>query len=324
MTNKPLITIGITAFNAANNIHTAVESALTQNWPNTEIIIIDDASTDNTWEILATLKSKIPQIHLFQNDQNSGVASARNRIIHEAKGDFIAFFDDDDTSATNRLTKQYERIINTENQTSSASPVICHTARQQHYPDGKTHTELPIGANPNLPIPHAQNVANRILTGHPTANTFGSAATCSQMARTQTYRDLGGFDESFRRSEDTEFNIRAALSGAYFAGIATPLVTQTMTMRSDKTLQDELHYTLKYLEKHRQSVEKTSDYTFCIHWITAKYDFLMGRKTGFAWKLLKLACQHPTHTTKRILHAFPNTRFNLRSKSFHKHTSKTS
>ena len=72
-----------------------------------------------------------------------------------------------------------------------------------------------MGTNEGV-VPHGIDVALRILMGKPMPNIFGSTATCSQMSRLGTYKALGGFDEDFRRSEDTEFNVRAAIYGAHF------------------------------------------------------------------------------------------------------------
>ena len=68
--------------------------------------------------------------------------------------------------------------------------------------------------------PNGISVAKRILIGLPLKNGYGSMATCSQMARVQTYKDVGGFDDFFRRSEDTDLIISAALKGLILLGLA--------------------------------------------------------------------------------------------------------
>ena len=133
MDNKPLITIGITCYNAADTIAKAIKSAQAQSWPVKEIIIVDDHSTDATVQILQGLGQN-PQIRIFLSEKNNGVAASRNRIIKESKGDFIVFFDDDDVSAPDRLECQYARITEYERLLSDGRAVICHTARTQRYP----------------------------------------------------------------------------------------------------------------------------------------------------------------------------------------------
>src|ERR1017187_8926944 len=127
------ITIGITSFNAEETIAVAIESALAQDWDHLEIIVVDDASQDRTAGIAEEFRKQHLQLRLLKNPFNSGVAVTRNRIIQEAQGDFIAFFDDDDVSAPDRLRRQYERIVAYEKDFAKGAPVICHTARRQRY-----------------------------------------------------------------------------------------------------------------------------------------------------------------------------------------------
>lgn len=315
--NEDLITIGITAYNAAATIERALRSTLGQSWPNSEIIVIDDASNDETPDILTKLSKEYEQLQIIRHEKNRGVAASRNRIIKEAAGEFIAFFDDDDESAPERLEKQYRRITAYEQQYADGAPVICHTARIQHYPDSRSHYEPTIGTDERTPAPSGEDVAKRILFGKPMTNGFGSLATCSQMARTKTYRDLNGFDENFRRCEDTEFNIRLALAGGHFTGIAEALVIQAMTYGSDKSIKDERCYYVACIQKHRTFIEKYMPYFFCENWLAAKYDYLAGNTGHCAKKMITLALRHPVHTLRRLYWAAPNLSFNRRFKRFH-------
>ena len=106
----PLISIGITCYNAELTIKKAIQSAIDQTWINKEIVIVDDYSTDNSSSIIRNFIEKFEFIHYYQNKKNIGVAGSRNNIIKYANGDYIAFFDDDDVSNINRLEFQYIRI----------------------------------------------------------------------------------------------------------------------------------------------------------------------------------------------------------------------
>lgn len=306
MTKKALITIGITAYNAGDTLDKAIASALAQDWEPTEIIIVDDASSDNSLSIAQAAAEKNDNIIVISHAKNKGVAAARNTLIESAKGEFIAFFDDDDVSAPNRLSAQYQRIIELGDKS-----VICYSARTQIYPDGRNRVEpAPIYAQGSA-------MAARILTGKPLKNGFGSMATCAQMARTGLYRQLGGFDETFKRSEDTDFNVRAALAGAYFIGVEAPLVTQQMTYGSEKTLAQELTFGLKLLEKHAAFVSEIDNVDFCRAWLINKHRYLKGDKAGFALGLFKLILRSPLRSLKRIMYAAPNRKFNQTTRQFH-------
>ena len=311
------ITIGITAFNAEETLAAAIESALAQDRETFEIIVVNDASEDGTAAIAGQFEKRDPRVRVLKTPRNSGVAAARNIIVREARGDFIAFFDDDDVSAPDRLRRQCERIIAYENTFAKGAPVICHAARHQRYPDGSLRYEPTPGMMPDRVVPHGEEVAAHILFNRPVRGGSGSLATCAQMARTQMYREMGGFDESFRRYEDTEFCLRLALAGGHFAGLAEPLVTQTMTLASDKKLTEERFYALKLYEKHRPQLEEENRYDFDRAWIGAKFDFLGGDRKRFILQLCALAAHHPFLTAQRLFFALPNIGYNIAFRKLH-------
>jgi len=81
----------IPAYNAETFIHVAIESALAQSWPLTEIIVVDDGSVDHTAEVAA----RFPNTGVIRR-VNGGQGAARNTGVHAAKGEWIAFLDHDD------------------------------------------------------------------------------------------------------------------------------------------------------------------------------------------------------------------------------------
>ena len=311
MGSLPLITIGITSYNAVSSIERAILSGVNQSWKNIEIIVVDDCSNDGTIDLLNKLNVKYQLLKIFENSENYGVAFSRNKIIKEAEGEFIAFFDDDDESDYNRVEQQFNRIKEYENDFAKGDLVICHCTRMQIYPNGDKHIEQTIGMSEGALVPNGEDVARQILTGKPLADgNRGSSATCSQMARKSTYEAVGGFDNSFRRCEDTELNIRLALSGCHFVGISSPLVTQTMTKTSDKSLEDEFNFTLNVLKKHKDYINSVSIYSPCCRWIDIKYTYLSGGKISFIFKIGQLFLIHPVFVLKRLCWALPNINFN--------------
>lgn len=317
MSSSSLITIGMTAYNAQETIGAAIESASAQDWPDFEILIYDDASTDGTADIVSSFCERDRRIISLFGKENRGVAYSRNQLINHAKGDFLSFFDDDDVSVPHRLSVQHARLICYEQKFASGAPVICHTARWQCYPDGAERYEATMGMDEGRMAPHGDAVALRILTGKGTQDFFGSLATCSQMGRVELYRDFGGFDEWFRRGEDTDFNIRLALAGGHFAGVAEPLVRQMMTMSAEKGLEEELDLNLKLLDKHSVFLDKHTSSLFCKDWLKNKYDFLAGKRRLFLCKMVWLFFRHPVETARRVFRALPNIGFNIRFSRFH-------
>lgn len=313
-----LVSIGITAFNAQDTIERAVASALAQSWRPIEVVVVDDCSSDGTLALLEEMALQHEEIRIVRHHSNGGVAVARNSIIDTAKGEFIAFFDDDDESAPDRISLQVNRICEYERTHLERGPVICHTARQVLYPDGSVRIEPTMGEQADRPAPRGIAVARRVLLGTPLQNGYGACPTCSQLARTQTYRTLGGFDPTFRRSEDTEFNVRLALADGVFVGIAQPLVQQRMTLSSDKSLDGELDYAIRMLDKHRTVAENLEQYRFARAWLKTRHRWLAGRKRQALWELFLLGLRHPILSTRRLLAATSNLGTNRAFARFHR------
>lgn len=318
MTQPALVTCGVTAFNAADTIERAINSALSQTWPALEIVVVDDGSTDATPEILAGLAQTDPRIRVLRLRCNGGAARARNRILTEARGEFVAFFDDDDESHPDRVRLQLLRLTEYERDFAAGAAVICHTARQVVYPDGIERLENTMGEIKGRAAPSGLPVAHRILMGTPLDNAYGACPTCSQFARLSTYREIGGFDPGLRRSEDTDFNIRLAIGGGHFVGIAQPLVTQFMTPTSDKSLDAEFDCHTRILAKHRHLLDAERQYDFCRGWMQARNFWLRGLRLNFVSSMLSLGITHPVLFSRRLWQARRHMALNLAFRRFHR------
>jgi glycosyltransferase involved in cell wall biosynthesis len=315
--SQPLVTIGLTTYNAADTVERAIVSALAQTWRPIEIVVVDDCSTDNTFEILDRLAIRHSELHIFRNVSNGGVAVSRNRILDEARGEFVAFFDDDDESVPERIALQLQRIINYEQDFALGALVVCHAARRRIYAEGMEWIEPTMGQTEGRVAPNGSAVANRILLGTPLQDGYGACPTCSQMARLVTYRLVGGFDPSLRRGEDTDFTIRLAEVGGHFVGIAQPLVIQWMTHTAEKSLAEEYRNQLLLMEKHRSIMDRVGQYQFCLQWLDVRQAWLEGRRTTFFRILIVLTLRYPLLTSRRLLMAVPNMRLNLAFSHFH-------
>ncbi len=93
----PLVSVLMTAYNREEFISEAIESVLSSSYPNFELIIVDDASKDNTVAIAKSYEEKDKRIKVYLNDKNLGDYPNRNKAITYAKGEFIMFVDSDDT-----------------------------------------------------------------------------------------------------------------------------------------------------------------------------------------------------------------------------------
>lgn len=104
MSAPPMISVIVTAWNRASTVGRAIESALAQTYQDFEIVLVDDASTDNIAEVVE--KSGWPKLRLVRNAVNRGIAGAKNAGIEAARGRYIAFLDSDDEWLPGKLEIQ--------------------------------------------------------------------------------------------------------------------------------------------------------------------------------------------------------------------------
>ncbi|MEY8412514.1 glycosyltransferase family 2 protein [Lachnospiraceae bacterium 62-26] len=100
-----MISVVIPTYNREKTIKMAVDSVLDQTYRDIELIIVDDASTDNTKEVISKMTDE--RIHYVQVKENAGACNARNIGAKLAKGEYIAFQDSDDWWHSDKLEKQY-------------------------------------------------------------------------------------------------------------------------------------------------------------------------------------------------------------------------
>jgi len=101
---QPQVSVVIPVWNGERYLKEAIESILNQDFPDFELIIIDDGSTDDSGRIAVTFAHDKRVIVLTQ--ENAGVVVARNNGLQIAKGEFVAFLDADDIAKRDRFSKQ--------------------------------------------------------------------------------------------------------------------------------------------------------------------------------------------------------------------------
>ena len=102
------ISVVMPAYNCEKYIEAAVESVLDQTFSDIELIVVDDCSTDHTFDILSDIASRDDRIRLLRNENNMGVARTRNNGIQHAGKECTALLDSDDIWEKNKLALQYE------------------------------------------------------------------------------------------------------------------------------------------------------------------------------------------------------------------------
>ena len=101
-----LISIIMAAYNAEKTIEQAINSVLSQTYPDFELLVVNDCSTDKTAMLAEAIVKKDGRVRLISNEKNSGVSYTRKHGLEEASGEWVAILDSDDAWAPEKLEKQ--------------------------------------------------------------------------------------------------------------------------------------------------------------------------------------------------------------------------
>lgn len=115
-----LISFIVPVYNVEGYLVDCLESLLSQTYPNYEVVIIDDASTDGSYAIASKYADEHSCVRIVSHDRNRGLAAARNTGIGAAQGDYIAFVDSDDYVSSNYLSKLHSNAV-----TNNADISVC-------------------------------------------------------------------------------------------------------------------------------------------------------------------------------------------------------
>ncbi|MFS8137094.1 MAG: glycosyltransferase family 2 protein [Thermomonas sp.] len=179
----PCVSVIIPTYNRAHFVADAVASVLTQDFPDFEVIVVDDGSTDPTAAAMAQFND--PRL-VFVQQENRGRSQARNRALEMARGRYIAFLDSDDLYMPGKLALQVDYL--------------------ERHPDvGMVYTSA-----------HCVDYSGRLLEERYIASVSGwiyksiaffrpvTITLPTVMARRELFARAGGFDEKMHRFEDTD------------------------------------------------------------------------------------------------------------------------
>ena len=175
MTTKPLISVIIPTYKRATLIPRAIESVRRQTYEDIEILVVDDASPDDTESVVQAIPD--PRIRYIRHEKNKGSSATRNTGIRAAKGELIAFIDDDDEWCEDKLEIQVKKI-------AECDVVLC-----MGIAGGRP---LRVHKGPNVTLDDLRK---------------GSFNPSSLLAKASVLRDEM-FDENLRQGEDWDVFIR--------------------------------------------------------------------------------------------------------------------
>jgi len=196
----PKVSVIMSVYNGGNYLLEAIKSIQSQTFNNFEFLIVNDASTDNTAQILQQIDD--PRIRVFANQQNLGLTRSLNKALKHCRGDYIARMDADDVSHPFRLEKQVSFLE------SHPSHALVGSSYYVINEAGKTISRVDVLIE-----------SQQIKSGLEKQNWFGHG---SVMMRKSCLESIGGYDEDFIYAQDYDLFLR--LSEKFVVGnISEPL-----------------------------------------------------------------------------------------------------
>ena len=186
----PAVSVVLPTYNRSTLIAGAIQSVLDQTWNDFELIVVDDASTDDTADVVAAMTD--PRIRLLRLAENGRQSVARNRGVAAARSDLIAFQDSDDAWLPTKLAKLMEALA-----AAPAGTGAAYTAFERIAGDSVTY------------IP-ARDVSPRDGDILPALLFRNLVSTQTLLVRKDLLEMIGGFDEAMTRDEDWDLVIRLA------------------------------------------------------------------------------------------------------------------
>jgi len=233
------VSVIVPTYNRAHLLGRAIQSVLNQTYQGFELIVVDDGSSDNTEEVVATFAD--PRVYYLRHEENRGAAAARNTAIKTARGEHIAFLDSDDEWLPEKLEKQMKVFGNV-----SSRVGVVYTDMWTIRPDGVRNYW-----HSSRVMPEDGIIYDHLIVGRLTDISMSSV-----VIRRECFVKVGIFDEEFPRLIDRDLFIRLSRH-FYFYHIAEALVNYHKTgkrISSDDRLLVQAEKL--FLEKYHDDIAK--------------------------------------------------------------------
>lgn len=280
--SDPLISVVIPTYNRAHLLSRAVRSVLRQTWSNFELIIVDDASTDGTAQIVGTFND--PRIFYIRRKNNGGSSATRNAGIKAARGKYLAFLDDDDEYLPEYLSAVDAAF---DGDTGSVKAFVCQLEAVRNGSDGRqTSREI-------TPSVRQYEDRRRAQLEQLRTTPFGTASLSIDI---QCFQEVGLFDESLHAGVDREFFVR------YSRKFDFGLISRTLIRKHEHDgpqLTDRTPLRAESYERilHKyDAVLRTDSNVFCDAYCTVAGLYYSAGKSGLARQaLFRSVFKRPLH-----------------------------
>lgn len=230
-TAEQSVSVVIPCYNRESSVEQAIRSVLSQDYPDFDVIAVNDRSTDATLEVLRSIED--PRLQVIVNEGPKGAAGARNAGANLARAHWIAFQDSDDLWYPSKLSKQIAKVQNTD--------FIAVYCAMDCFEDGERILRVPNDITTNL----EGDLVRSLLS-----DSFISTQTV--MIRRDIFEKIGGMDPDFRSLDDWEMMIRVSLEGP-IAFLDEVLVEQHMSGNSiTRSSENRVNAQIQLLGKHAE------------------------------------------------------------------------
>ncbi len=184
MTQTGKISVLMGVYNCEATLAQAIDSLLAQTYPHWELILCDDASTDNTYAVAEEYAARYPEkVRLLRNENHSFLAYSLNRCLEKASGEFVARMDGDDRSLPERFEKQVAFL------NEHPEIAIVGTAMRRFDDKGELGAVIQLEETPDRNTPHRGNVfLHATVLGR--KEVFEALGGYAVLPRTQRGQDL--------------------------------------------------------------------------------------------------------------------------------------
>ncbi|MCP3940418.1 MAG: glycosyltransferase family 2 protein [Desulfobacteraceae bacterium] len=223
MNQNQLVSICIPTYNNGQYIGETLESLINQTYKNIEIIVSDNASTDNTKAIVSAKKSKDSRIYYFRNDENLGYVNNIKNAVSKAKSDIIAIYHSDDIYEPTIIEKELIQLLENDNVGAVFS---AFASFNEQYSNKLEFSQL----YDQLTAYSIYDCKKNIFFGGikeylPVITKHGNIFSCpSLMCKKQIYQDIGGYTDEYPTNEDFDLWLRLLKSGYNLLMLNEPLL----------------------------------------------------------------------------------------------------
>jgi len=249
----PKISVVIPTYNRSEILKRAINSIISQTFQEWELIVVDDCSTDNTFDVVNSFTVNDQRIKYHKLERNSGANAARNQGTKLAKADIISFLDSDDEMHPLNLQKQYEKF------TSSSGLALCYVG-VDYYSE-------------NTKVSEVHQRMRGSLEKYLFTNLKGLGSSTSGFSiRKEVIEKIGGFDESMASQQDLDLLVRVARFHTidFIDGCNTK-----MYLNSDNRISDNPQSVIKgevqFLQKHERRIRELGLYHHVARKLARKY-----------------------------------------------------